>query len=362
MGLTPPDYSGRGLVNLVADLERRLAGQAPMPGLAADDIPDAEGYVLVVFDGLGSHQLAHPAAAALAASCAGVLTAGFPTTTTTSMATLVTGLPPARHGVIGHMLHLPGVAEVVNVLKWVTPAGAPVEHAYSSVLPFPNLWERLSRAGVIPVTVQPGAFMDSPLTRMIYRGCRFEAAWSVDELIRATLELARPGRFVLTYFPNVDVAAHIEGQGADGYAEALAAASLVWDRLARALPNSVGLVGTADHGHLDYDDDAKILVRDREFEPLRFFGDPRSVYVSGPTELISRLAAATGASMHEVDQILEWLGGPPTHPDLDERLPDRLLLAPEGRVLLPKPFDKRLIGYHGGLAAAEMEVPLLVRR
>ena len=58
------------------------------------------------------------------------------------VATLVTGLPPAPRRDRPHAPP-PGVAEVVNVLKWVTPAGAPVEHAYSSVLPFPNLWERL---------------------------------------------------------------------------------------------------------------------------------------------------------------------------------------------------------------------------
>ncbi|HEX7099540.1 MAG TPA: alkaline phosphatase family protein [Acidimicrobiia bacterium] len=362
MGFTPPDYSGRGLVNLVADLERRLVGNSVMPGLADATLPDADGYVLVVFDGLGAHQLAHPSATALSAACASVLTAGFPTTTTTSMATLVTGLPPARHGVIGHMLHLPGVADVVNVLKWMTPTGVPVDHPYDAMLPYPNFWERLTRAGVIPVTVQPGAFMDSPLSRMLYRGCRFEAAWSIEELVRATLQLARPGRFVMTYFPNVDVAAHIDGQAAEGYTRALGAASLIWERLARSLPETVGLVGTADHGHVDYSEDRKILIREKGFDSLRFFGDPRSVYVSGPTETIAELASATGASVHEVDQVVAWLGGPPTHPALTERLPDRLLLAPEGRVLLPKPFDKRLIGYHGGLEAAEMEVPLLVRR
>ncbi|HLU53159.1 MAG TPA: alkaline phosphatase family protein [Acidimicrobiia bacterium] len=362
MGLVPPDYLGRGLVNLVAELERRLLGQAPMPGLAQGNLPQADGYVLVVFDGLGAHQLAHPAATSLAASCTQVLTAGFPTTTTTSMATIVTGLPPARHGIIGHILHLPGIGDAVNVLKWVTPEGRPIEHPYASVLPSPNLWERLTDAGVIPVTVQPGAFMGSPLTRMLYRGCRFEAAWSVEELVQATLELARPGRLVMTYFPNVDVAAHVDGQDSEAYAQALGAAALVWDRLARSLPDSVGLVGTADHGHLDYAENDKILIRDKKFEPLRFFGDPRSVYVSGPTDLIEALAADTGATVHGVEQVLEWLGGPPTHPELDGRLPDRLLLAPEDRILLPKPFDKRLIGYHGGLAPAEMEIPLLVRR
>lgn len=355
-----PDHAGAGLVSLVADLEFQLTGSAPMPGLT-HPLSTAEGYVLVVFDGLGISQLSHPGARSLHAATATTLTAGFPTTTTTSLSSLVTATPPGRHGVIGHILHLPGVAEAVNVLKWVTPAGEPVDHDYGSVLPAPNLWERLRSAGVEPITVQPGPFMDSPLSRMLYRGCRFEPAWSVDELVAATVQLAAPGRLIMTYYPNLDVAAHVSGQDSDAYAVALAEASTVWDHLASRLPDVVGLVGTADHGHIDYSPAAKILIRDRRFDRLRFFGDPRSVYVSGPADLIDDLVADTGAEAVEVEEFLPWLGPEPHHPDLKARLPDRLLLAPPGRVLLPRPFDKRLIGYHGGLERAEAEVPLLVR-
>ncbi|HEX2153628.1 MAG TPA: alkaline phosphatase family protein [Acidimicrobiia bacterium] len=355
-----PDYAGSGLVNLVADLELQLIGTAPMPGLTRP-LPRAEGYVLVVFDGLGSAQMDHPAAGSLQTATVGSLTAGFPTTTTTSLSTLVTGIPPSRHGVIGHILHLPGVSEAVNVLKWVTPAGKPVAHDYASVLPAPNLWERLKDAGVEPITVQPGPFMDSPLSRMLYRSCRFEPAWSVEELVTATAQLARPGRLVLAYYPNLDVAAHVSGQDSEAYAIALAEAAAIWDDLARRLPDAIGLVATADHGHLDYGPTDKLLIRDRRYDDLRFFGDARSVYVSGAGETIDVLAGETRAVPVEAEEFLPWLGGEPHHSELKARLPDRLLLAPTGRVLLPRSFDKRLIGYHGGLEPAEVEIPLLLR-
>ena len=63
-----PDYAGGSLVNLVAELEHRLTGNALHPGLHRDVatlIPDAATYVLVLFDGLGDGQLTHPAAAPL---------------------------------------------------------------------------------------------------------------------------------------------------------------------------------------------------------------------------------------------------------------------------------------------------------
>lgn len=362
MPLQPPDYSGTGLVNLAAELELRLRGEAPAAGLADPSlIPEASGFVVVMFDGLGAHQLAHPAARALVPARRAVLTTGFPTTTTTSLSTLVTGLPPAGHGVIGHLLHLPGVAEMVNLLKWITPAGKPVDHDYASVLPQPNLFERLKSSGREPITVQPGAFMGSPLSTMLYRGCRFEPAWTAAELIEATRQVAGPGRLVFTYFPDVDVAAHVDGQNSASYRRSLETAGEIWERLTSTLAPEVGLVGTADHGHLDYSPADKILIRHPRYGPLRFFGDPRSTYVSGPGELIDELIEETGATGVDVDRLLEWLGPAHRHPDLAGRLPDRLLLAPRGKLLLPRPFDKRLIGYHGGLEREEVEVPLLVR-
>jgi hypothetical protein len=357
-----PDYTGSGLVNLISEIELRMTGTAPMGGMTdSGAVPEASGYVLVLIDGLGTSQLEHPAAGGLGGAMGGNLTAGFPTTTTSSLATLVTGLPPSGHGIIGHILWLPGMAEAVNVLKWVTPQGRPVPHDYRRVLPSPNLWERLSAAGIEPVTVQPGPFMGSPLSQMLYRGCRYEPAWTVDELVRATLDLARPGRLVFTYYPDVDVAAHVSGQASREYREALTEAAAIWEALSERLPPEIGLVGTADHGHLDYLAEGKLLIRDPGYDVLRFYGDSRSTWVSGPLDRIHELAGSTGARLVKPDEFRPWLGPGPEHPELTARLPDRLLLAPPGRLLLPRGFDKRLIGYHGGLAPEEVEVPLLVR-
>jgi hypothetical protein len=356
-----PSYDGMGLVNLVAELETQLTGTALTAGLD-EPIPHSSGYVVVLFDGLGAHQIGHPLATSLRADNATTLTAGFPTTTTTSLATLVTGRAPAGHGIIGHILHLPPTADLVNTLKWISPGGKPVPFDYPSVLPSPNLWERLSRAGIEPITVQPGSFLGSPLSQVLYRGCRFEPAWTTEELAQVTADVAGPGRLVVTYYPNVDVAAHVNGQDSESYRTALRGAVQLWERLKMMLGDGVTLVATADHGHIDYAEEGKQLIRDRAYDPVLFYGDARSLYVAGPVELLDRLGEETGAESVSRRELTLWLGGEPTHPDLSARLPDRLLLAPPGKLLLPRPFDKRLIGYHGGIEPAEIEIPLLVRR
>ncbi|HEY5578173.1 MAG TPA: alkaline phosphatase family protein, partial [Acidimicrobiia bacterium] len=238
--IRPPSYEGRGLVNLVAEIERRLTGTSPSPGTDRELsrlIPDADTYVLVLFDGLGDHQLAHRSAAPLLADRMASLDAPFPTTTAVSLATVATGLAPRSHGIVGYHMWFEGVSSPVNVLKWTTPWGDPVPFHVESVLPAPNLWERLSQAGREPVTVQPGSFAGSPLSRMLYRGCRFEQAWSEAEIAEATIDLAtRPGRMVFTYVPYVDVAAHMEGQDSHAYEQALAAAGRIWRQIASRLP------------------------------------------------------------------------------------------------------------------------------
>ncbi|MGH8874522.1 MAG: alkaline phosphatase family protein, partial [Acidimicrobiia bacterium] len=278
-----------------------------------------------------------------------------------SLASFATGLPPSRHGLVGHYLWLPELGQVVNSLKWQTPGGRPVDYDTRPLLPNPNLWERLAAAGREPITVQPGSFLTTPLTRAIYRGCRFEPAWSEGELVEATVQLAStPGRLIFTYFPHVDFAAHVFGQRSQEYRDALVLVALAWERIADLLPAGAVMVGTADHGLLDFSEDGKRLIREPEFDGPVFSGDPRSLMVHGDTDLVAELAGMLPARAVGSAQMRNWWGPGPAHPALDARAPAALLLADDGALLLPRGFDKRLVGYHGGLTPQEVEVPVLV--
>ncbi len=349
------------LDELILAVEGRLSGNRRNDLEVDRCIPDATSYLVVLFDGLGSHQLTHEAGSDLAAAHVGDLQAPFPTTTTVSLSTIATGRTPGAHGVIGHLMWLPEHGRVVNTLKWVDLTGAAIDHETSRMLPFPNVWERLTAAGVEPVTVQPGNYTDSPLSRMLYRGCRFEGVWDIDELVAASLDLAaKPRRLVFTYLPHVDVAAHVHGQRSAEYAAAIALANRVWSALAAGLPDGVRLLGTADHGHVDYDAGEKLIVREPYLDELTLFGDARSIFATGPAETIDRLARRTGATVVVRSELVRLLETPDSpHPNLDERLPDAAVLAPPGMVILPRGFDKRLTGYHGGLSPAERAIPLL---
>ncbi len=353
-----PSYNGSGLVNLVSEIERRLTGSSATEGLSdASMIDEADTYALVLFDGLGVAQLDHPDAAVFRGASAASLDAPFPTTTSVSLSTIATGLPPSRHGQVAHLSWYPDIGQVVNTLKWVTINGDPVPYDYGSLLPGPNLWERLAKAGIEAITVQPGDFQTSPLTRSLYRGARFEGAWDVADLIDATVTLAgEPGRFVFTYVPFVDVAGHVSGQGSDEFTAAMKAASMVWEGIVSRLPAGVAVLGTADHGLMEVTEDDKLLVRARRFDALRFGGDTRGVQLWGDPVLMEDLAESVGGSLADP---IGLIGPDPTETTLSH-LGERLLLAPRGKAVIPKGFDKRLRCYHGGLTPEEVAIPLLM--
>jgi hypothetical protein len=356
----PPSYDSRGLVNLVSEIETRFGGSPPAPGLAAElskVIPDAATYVVVLFDGLGLAQLAHPGAARFTASLTGILEAGFPTTTSTSLATIASGLPPGQHGVVAHLTWMPEHNRVVNTLKWVDLAGDPVQHDYARLLPRPNLWERLRSLDVEPITVQPGAFAATPLTRALYRGARFEGIWGVDDLIDATVQLAaEPRRLIFTYVPQVDFAGHVFGLESAEFGEAMSIAARVWDEITRRLPPGATLLGTADHGLIDYSEDQKLLIRDPRFDGLRFAGDPRGIHLWCDDDDTAALVELTGGNVVESSHLF----GPDPSQTALARSGTGILIAPRGLALLPRGFDKRLHAYHGGLDPREVEIPLLV--
>lgn len=359
--LPSSDRAGRPrLAQLMAELELRLGGDPPGPSLAPDlaaEIPEAATYVLVLFDGLGVAQLDHPGAGGLAGTQRETLDAPFPTTTSVALSTVATGLEPARHGVVAHLMWVPELGQVVNTLKWVTVPGEAVAYDYGSLLPRPNLWERLQSKGVEPITVQPGDFTGSPLSQALYRGARFEGAWDIADLVTATLQLAAaPGRLIFTYVPHVDFAGHVYGLDSEEFTEAIGVAEGIWEGLARSLPPGAALLGTADHGLMQVDEADKQLIRDPRFDELRFAGDPRGVHLWGDPGLIGELAEQTEGALADPSDLF----GPDVGPAARSRLGERLLLAPENRALLPKGFDKRLRCYHGGLTRAEVEVPLLL--
>jgi hypothetical protein len=356
-----PDYTGRSLVNLVAHVEQRLTGDAPSPGLAHDlavAMPRGEGAVMLLIDGLGFEMVRELAdASPLKAALVGRLDASFSTQTSVATATLATGLSPSQHGLAGYLLFIPEADAVVNTLWWMTTDGDPTEIDRSAFLPAPNLAERLSTRDVEAVVVEPEGFLGSPLDEVLYRGAKTVGVADMDAFVDTIVSAAGSDVLVLGYLPQVDAAGHLAGPGSDEHRAAIAEVTSVWAALSDSLDPSIALFGSADHG----------MVRATEWIDLEtpdgvaLGGDSRVLFAHGsPGEIESWARHLPGTSLITREHLELW-GPPPHHPALLARLPHLLHFAPEGTVFHHAGNPMHLVGYHGGLTAAEIGIPLLVR-
>src|SRR5262245_6952110 len=185
--LAVPDYGGACLAGVVPALLHRAEREPPpwVPAVAAT----APQVVLLALDGLGWDQLQQHAGLAptLASMTGGPITSVAPTTTATALASLTTGRPPCEHGVVGYRVHV-GEGQVMNLLRWTTPAG----DARASVPPseFQPIDAFESRR--VPAVIR-GEFRTTGFTGAILRGTRFYGWRTTSTLVVEVGRLLREG-------------------------------------------------------------------------------------------------------------------------------------------------------------------------
>ncbi|MBO2459277.1 alkaline phosphatase family protein [Actinomadura violacea] len=349
----------------------------PVSVLAALGVPDAVNVLglpalpracVLLVDGLGWEQLrAHPDEAPyLAAMAGGPITAGFPATTVTSLASLGTGLPPGGHGLLGLQVAVPGTGRLLNCLRWQDDAVDP-EHFQ----PAPTIYQRAAADGVATAYVSLGLYRNSPLSRATARGADYVAADSLGQLVgRAEWALRRGDRSLVTlYHPDLDSTGHKFGAGSAEWRHQLRFVDVLVQELAAVLPPGSALYVTADHGMVDPSEriDADTVPELGEGVAL-LGGDARCRYVySEPgahEDVLAAWTALVGDRAWVVPRARAVAGGwfGPLAPGMADRIGD-VIAVPHGDLAIVaserEPWLNRMVGMHGSLAAAEQIVPLL---
>ena len=252
-GLVLPAY---GAAELGAVLPASLAAIGAADAVAGRDaeqdrlrlgIPSADHVVVVLLDGLGHHQLEARRGHApfLRSIESGVITAGFPTTTATSLSLLGTGYPAGRTGMTGYSARNPRTGELANLISW--------EGAYRAQdwQPMPSLLEEASRGGHAVTTLGRRTFAGSGLTQAVLRGGQFVGAELLADRIDVALGAAKSPGISYCYWGEIDAAGHRHGWQSDAWVAALEDADRELRRLAAGLPRGSIMVVTADHGMID---------------------------------------------------------------------------------------------------------------
>jgi hypothetical protein len=249
---SPPPY-GHGTLSDLMPAAARAIG-VPLPADVYPEaltLPAAPRCCVLLVDGLGDALLRERAGHAPFLRSRldeiGTLTAGFPTTTATSMGSLGTGLPPGGHGLVGYEVLVPELDMLLNELSWEAPVDP------RQWQPGVTVFQQVAAAGVEVVRIGPAYFDGSGLTEAALRGGRFVAARTIDERVDAALDALRsaPRTLVYVYWGDVDKIGHIKGAGSWEWGEELSKVDAAVRRLATELPNDAALHVTADHGMLD---------------------------------------------------------------------------------------------------------------
>jgi type I phosphodiesterase/nucleotide pyrophosphatase len=365
---TLPRYGESSLADLGTSVLASLGavGEANPLGL-----PAVERVCVLVVDGLGWELLReHPAAAPFLSELAvsgRPLTAGFPATTATSMASLGTGRPPGQHGVLGYQVAIPGEGRLLNAMHWDARVD-PVAWQPGS-----TIFERAKAAGIGGFRVAHSAFRQTGLFVATMRGADYVSANTLGALVaQAASALRRTDRaLVMVYHGELDATGHEFGCSSDAWRYHLGHVDKLAEQLAGALPAGTALYVTADHGMVDVpaqdrvDADTVPGLRDGV---VLLGGEPRARHVyarpgaAGDVLAVWREVLGHRAWVVSREEAIAagWFGE--VQPWLAPRIGD-VIAAPAGPFAIvttkADPRESRLTGMHGSLTPADQLVPLL---
>jgi hypothetical protein len=365
---TLPRYGESSLADLGTSVLASLGavGEANPLGL-----PAVERVCVLVVDGLGWELLReHPAAAPFLSELAvsgRALTAGFPATTATSMASLGTGRPPGQHGVLGYQVAVPGEGRLLNALHWDSRVDPLAWQSGSTI------FERAVAAGIDGFYVATASLRKTGLSAAVLRGAQFRSANTLGALVaQAAAALRGPDRaLALVYHADLDSTGHVFGCSSDAWRYHLGHVDKLAEQLAGALPGGTALYVTADHGMVDVPAqdrvDADTVPGLRDGVAL-LGGEPRARHVyaragaAGDVLAVWRevLGHRAWVVSREEAIVAGWFGE--VQPWLAPRIGD-VVAAPAGPFAIvttkADPRESRLIGMHGSLTSADQLVPLL---
>ena len=328
---------------------------------------------LFLIDGLGEralNQYAEYAPTLSSLASRGEVSTAFPSTTVTSLTTLMTGVLPGAHGMLGYTIRVPrSNGRILNSLKWderVDPF---------TWQPIPTYFERAKLEGIHVSHVAAKRYEGSGFTSAAFRGAQYRGANILEEMAeQATISLKKSPSFTYVYVNEVDVAGHSFGVGSDKWLGALSYVDQVAATLIERLPHGTRIWITADHGMVNAEEKIILGRENSLLEGISLVaGEPRARHLyldddhlsgQGPDEAAFRyrefFAGRIDVYTRE-EAIAAELFGRAVSAASHDRMGD-LIAVPHDAIVLIDPLrvelESSMVGHHGAMTDAERFVPL----
>ena len=330
--------------------------------LVSENILDADCIVLLIVDGLGWEQLEKHRSDLpfLDGASATAITTVAPSTTSTALTSITTGVPPGEHGVVGYKI--PTSQGLLNCLRWSVGSKLVINDVppidFQPVEPF---------LGTHPPVIPRAEFQSGGFTQAHLRNGNFCGWWSPATLVTEIANQVALGvPFVYAYYDGLDKVGHVHGLKKH-YLDELKFVDALVERIVEELPDGAILLVTADHGMVDVGDNVLDLDGELVRRTLSTSGEARFLWLHAkegdPKTLMDAAQIyADVAWIVSADQMLDeqWFG-PYVSNEARRRLGDVAIVARDATAITdPRlPDSPHLIARHGSLSAAEMFVPFL---
>jgi predicted AlkP superfamily pyrophosphatase or phosphodiesterase len=391
-----PDYEGYGLVNLVSNVLKHFGctglRHKPVPEALLDEYLDGvDNLIFLLVDGVSYYQIKEFVARYLKKlnPLLMPLTSTFPSTTTTALTTLNTGLTPLEHGIIGYTMHLKEIGVVLSLTNFA-PSAAPESTSLlqagldpSSFLNVESVHMKVKRSGARPIIMTRRLYRESPFTAMLGSEAEIETYVSASDLfirLRKTVEQSKDRLFIFPYWDGFDISAHIyspESEEAEAELEAffLSLKSNLLDKINRSTAKKTAILVLSDHGQVTLAADEVLMVSDHPtlLNALHIppTGDSRAACLYIKPDMrdeVFRYVEQRLANLFVVYDVRTLVkegvfGLGEAKPNLFDRTGDLILLPKRNGAVAynykPKARGFELKGGHGGLHPREVLVPLL---
>jgi hypothetical protein len=358
--ITPAIFASLGLSTATDEIG---AGQSPhgrellflIDGLGADVIEKYASYIPKI-----SYLVSH-----------GSVQTSFPSTTATSLATLMTGEMPGAHGMLGYTVQVPrSGGRILNSLKWDDRVDPVIWQ------PVPTLFERAVQEDIHVTHVAAKRYENTGFTQAVFRGAKYSGANVVPDLVSQTVEaLQKTPSFVYLYVNDLDSAGHSDGVGSEKWLAALTGIDQMVTALLQKLPRGTRLWLTADHGMINVGE--KIVIgQDNSLDQgvAVIAGEPRARHLYLASDIDSD-AARTELAFNwrenlrdraqvftRAEAIAAGLFGTEVSEDAADRIGDVVAIAQGETIFIEKAREAQessMVGHHGGVTTTESSVPLL---
>lgn len=378
-----PNYKNGSIVNLASSIAKRFNANTGYGWLRQldKDVLDSKNIVLLIIDGLGEDVLSKVLKnkgfkTMLEKYKRKPITSVFPSSTEAAIPSILTGVAPLQHGLIGWSLFIKEMGTLIDVLPFTYTYGGIdfriSDASFKEFFPVKTIFERINAKSF---AVVPDILSNVPVKDSLFTCVRevkyFKKNKGMFQVLKKVLK-KRGEKYVYVYNHLVDKESHEKGKWHRTTIKLVKELIRETCSFIKNMERDTTLIISSDHGFIDvkkyvYLVESKGLLNLLSVPP---FGEVSVRYVHVKNGLGEEFVRYYEKNLEKYSHLYTkeefvkkgLLGPGVPRKETLELIGDYVLIAKDGYKLKAKrkKGSKEFVAHHGGLTEQEMLCPLIV--